>query len=167
MFFGCTRSKHEDFYTKEFTVLNKQLRETMVLKNGSRVSVVGGGPAGSFFAIHLLREAKQARRNITVTIIDKKIAQKPDKMLWELKGCNYCAGIISPRLHKELIKSGIKIPRELICEEFTHIWIHGLWKNFPLKIPEEEKMYSLFRGTLPLYMKDTTEGFDSFLLIKA
>lgn len=167
MFFGCTRSKYEDFYTKEFTVLNKQLRETMVLKNGSRVSVVGGGPAGSFFAIHLLREAKKARRNITVTIIDKKIAQKPDKMLWELKGCNYCAGIISPRLHKELIKNGIKIPRELICEEFTHIWIHGLWKNFPLKIPEEEKMYSLFRGTLPLDRKDTTEGFDSFLLKKA
>jgi len=126
--------------------------------------VIGGGPAGSFFAIHLIREAKKAGLDIRVTIVDKNLARRPNTRLPELKGCNNCAGILSPRLNKELMGIGIQIPDGLICEEFTHIWIHGLWKNFPLKIPSTQKMYSVFRGTLPVGRKDRTSGFDSFLL---
>ncbi len=51
--------------------------------------------------------------------------------------------------------------------EFSHIWIHGLWKNFPLKVPSPQKLYSIFRGVLPLDRKCRGDGFDNFLLEKA
>lgn len=137
------------------------------MTDGSHVSVVGGGPAGSFFAIHLLREAKQARRNVAVTIIEKKCARSHRGTPWLIRGCNFCAGGISPRLHDRMNKIGIRVPHELICEEFTHVWIHGLWKNFPLRILPGQKMYSVFRGTLPHDRGDATGGFDNFLLNRA
>ncbi|HXX22107.1 MAG TPA: FAD/NAD(P)-binding protein [Terriglobia bacterium] len=49
--------------------MSSQLR---ALENGDLVAVVGGGPAGSFFAIHLLREAKRLGRNIEVVIVEKR-----------------------------------------------------------------------------------------------
>lgn len=61
----------------------------------------------------------------------------------------------------------IRLPNKLICEEFTHVWIHGLWKNFPLRIPPGQRMYSVFRGTLPRDRKDWSGGFDHFILNKA
>jgi flavin-dependent dehydrogenase len=147
--------------------LNKQRHKPTVLKDESHVSIIGGGPAGSFFAILLLQQAKQANRSIAVTIIEKKSASEPTKEPWQIKGCNCCAGGIAPRLHDKMKKIGIRLPHEIICEEFTHVWIHGLWKNFPLRIPPEQKMYSVFRGTLPSDRKDASGGFDNFILNKA
>lgn len=139
----------------------------MRLKNGSKILILGGGPAGALFAIHLLGQSKQANLDITVTIIEKKMVQQPGHFPCKLKGCNYCAGIISPRLHDALEEIGLSLPRELICEEFSHIWIHGLWKNFPLKLSPGQHMYSLFRGSLPLDRQDRAEGLDGFLLSQA
>jgi flavin-dependent dehydrogenase len=139
----------------------------MRLQHGSKVVVLGGGPAGALFAIHLLRQSQQAGIHITVTIIDKKAVQPSGTLPFKLRGCNYCAGIISPRLHDALDKSGIPLPEKLICEEFSHIWIHGLWKNFPLKLPPGQRMYSLFRGSLPRDRRDRTTGLDGFLLNQA
>ncbi|MGD9364270.1 MAG: hypothetical protein PVH87_01125 [Desulfobacteraceae bacterium] len=139
----------------------------MRLKNGSKILILGGGPAGALFAIHLLGQSKQANLDITVTIIEKKLVQQPGHFPCKLKGCNYCAGIISPRLHDALEEIGLSLPRDLICEEFSHIWIHGLWKNFPLKLSPDQHMYSLFRGSLPLDRRDMAEGLDGFLLSQA
>jgi flavin-dependent dehydrogenase len=136
----------------------------MRLEKGGKVSILGGGPAGALFAIHLLMHSKQASLDLAVTIIDKKAVQDPGKLPCKLKGCNYCAGIISPRLNNALEKSGISLPEELIWEEFSHIWIHGLWKNFPLKLPQNQHMYSVFRGALPLDRRKRTDGLDGFLL---
>lgn len=134
------------------------------LLDDSRIVILGGGPSGSFLAIRLFTEAAKAQKNIKITIIDDKL---PRQKKCELKGCNYCAGIVSPRLDKALLDNNIKIPEELICEQFSHIWFHGLWKNFPLKIPSDQKMYSLFRGAFPTDRPDSVQGFDSFLLSQA
>jgi len=147
--------------------LNRLAREILTLEDGNRITVLGGGPSGAFFAIHVLREAKNANKNIKVTIIDKRMVLEPGRPLKELKGCNFCAGIISPRLEKELIKNRLKLPKEVICEKFTHIWIHGLWKNFPLRVPPGQEVLSVFRGTLPPKREGKTLGLDAFLLKKA
>ena len=63
-------------------------------------------PSGALFAIQLLLHSKRANLELTVTIIDKKIVQHSGKSPCHLEGCNYCAGIISPRLHNALGKSG-------------------------------------------------------------
>ena len=141
-----------------------QFQDTAALKDGSHVAVIGGGPAGSFFAIHLLREAKQRNRQITVTLIEKKALWEPPQTERRARSCNYCAGGISTRLHQKLERCGIRLPDQLICQVFTHIWIHGSWKNFPLRIPPQQKMYSVFRGTLPDDRAAPSGGFDHFIL---
>ena len=147
--------------------MNKQAGTTARLKDKSRILVIGSGPAGSFFAIHLLREAKKAKKTVRVTLIDKRATQNFPKAEWTLQGCNFCAGVISPRLYNELNKTNLKLPWEVVCTEFSHIWIHGLWKNFPLKVPSPQKLCSVFRGVLPLDRKGQGKGFDNFLLEKA
>ncbi len=139
----------------------------MQIENGSHILILGGGPAGALLAFHLLLHSEQASLDITVTIIDKKVVKHPENEPCRLEGCNYCAGIISPRLNSALIKSGISLPRELICEEFSHIWIHGRWKNFPLKLPRQQHMFSLFRGSLPPDRQQGMDGLDGFLIDQA
>ena len=137
------------------------------LRNGSKIVVLGGGPAGSFFAIHLLKLAKKFQKDIRITIIDKCIPRDPSGQIQKFRGCNFCAGIISPRLQEELAKNNIRLPSEVICENFTHIWIHGLWKNFPFKVPAGQEVFSVFRGTLPPKRGQYIQGLDDFLLKKA
>ncbi|CCK80083.1 NAD(P)/FAD-dependent oxidoreductase [Desulfobacula toluolica] len=138
-----------------------------ILKDKSRVLVVGCGPAGSLFAIKLLREAKETRKTLSITLIDSRVIQEPFSNEWTLKGCNFCAGVISPRLYNALAKNSLKPPQEVVNTEFSHIWIHGLWKNFPLKVPSFQKVCSVFRGILPPDRPPWDKGFDNFLLKKA
>ncbi len=137
------------------------------LKDGDTVAVVGGGPSGTFFSIHLLREAKKLNRAINVVLIEKKDVPGPDKEPRCIKGCNYCAGGISPRLNELLTRSGIHVPPEVVQGEIERVWIHGLWKNFPLKVPKEMRMYSVLRGSLPARQEGGINGFDGFLLKSA
>ncbi len=135
--------------------------------NGDRVAVVGGGPAGSFFAIHLLREARQLDRKIEVVIVEKRRPSDLNFESFQCRGCNYCAGIISPRLNEVLIENNIAVPEDIVQERIDHVWIQGQWKNFRLQVPEHHRMYSVYRGSLPGKRGGRPTGFDGFLLGEA
>ena len=134
------------------------------LQNDDRVAVVGGGPAGSFFAIHLLRAAKRLGRNIEVVIIEKRGPTDTCSEDFQCRGCNFCAGLISPRLNKILDDHGLVIPEEIIQGRIDYVWIQGQWKNFRLRVPKDMRMYSVFRGSLPGRRSGRPAGFDGFLL---
>ena len=134
------------------------------LQNDDRVAVVGGGPAGSFFAIHLLREARRLGRNIEVVIIEKRGPTDPCSEDFQCRGCNFCAGLISPRLNKILDDHGLVVPEEIIQGRIDYVWIQGQWKNFRLRVPNDMRMYSVFRGSLPGRRSGRPAGFDGFLL---
>jgi len=134
------------------------------LQNDDRVAVVGGGPAGSFFAIHLLRAAKRLGRNIEVVIIEKRGPTDPCSEDFQCRGCNFCAGLISPRLNEILDDHGLVVPEEIIQGRIDYVWIQGQWKNFRLRVPNDLRMYSVFRGSLPGRRSGRPAGFDGFLL---
>ncbi len=133
-------------------------------KDKRRIAVVGGGPAGSFFAIFLLREARHLNQELDVVIVERKSLLKPEGDHWWCKGCNFGAGGVSPRLSNIMERSRIHIPPEIIRGEINRIWIQGMWKNIPLKVPKQMKMYSVFRGSLPFKLKDQQPGLDAVLL---
>jgi flavin-dependent dehydrogenase len=137
------------------------------LQNGDRVAIVGGGPAGSFFAITLLREARRLNRCLDVVIVEKRGPTSHGSDDFQCKGCNFCAGLISPRLNEVLGAQGLTVPDEIIQGRIDYVWIHGQWKNFRLRVPQDMRMYSVFRGSLPGRRLGRPAGFDGFLLGEA
>lgn len=130
------------------------------------MAVVGGGPAGSFFAIHLLRRARELGRAIDVLIFEKKrevCFYKPSVLCWR-EGCNYCAGGISPRLADILRANGIVIPADVIESRATEVIVHGDWKSIQLPVPRNREMLSVFRGSRPRKRADRHANLDTFLL---
>jgi flavin-dependent dehydrogenase len=137
------------------------------LQNDDAVAIVGGGPAGSFFAIYLLWEAKRLNRHLDVVIVEKRGPVEFSAGGVQQRGCSFCAGGISPRLHEILEEHDLVVPDEIIQGRFDHVWIQGQWKNFRLRVPKGEKMYAVFRGSLPSRRSGRLGGFDGFLLGEA
>ena len=125
---------------------------TIALPDGARIVVVGGGPAGAFFAIHALRRARELGKKLDVLILERKRElnfYQPALLSVAWEGCNYCAGGISPRLADALRASDLSLPPDIVEGSATAITVHGDWKSVELPIPEGRKMLSVFRGSRP------------------
>jgi len=140
------------------------------LADGATVVVVGGGPAGSFFAIRALRRARSLGRTLDLIVLEKKrevCFYQPMVPCGSWEGCNYCAGGISPRLADVLKQDDLELPDDVVEGRATEITVHGDWKSIQLPIPEGREMLSVFRGSRPRQRPDRYSNFDSFLLNRA
>ena len=63
------------------------------LTDGSRVAVIGGGPAGSFFTYFLLDLCERLDIKIHLDVFEAYSFTKPGPA-----GCNHCGGIVSESL---------------------------------------------------------------------
>ena len=136
----------------------------MKLINGSRVVIVGGGPAGSFTAIHLLNFATRAHLEIEVTILEPRDFKKPGP-----QGCNKCAGILSSTLISNLKSLGLELPSELIQAELTNYTLHLDDLLITLQKPNgNRRIASVYRGSGPRLGEPAYPiSFDSWLLDQA
>lgn len=137
------------------------------LKDGATVAIVGGGPAGSFAALHLLRRAAGQERNIRVVIFERRCgpqADVADGLAGPYKGCPQCAGGISPRLHEAIDALGIELPPAVIQADISVITVQGNWKSIYLPVPGDRPMSSVYRGTLPFGQHSPGDCFDAMLL---
>ncbi len=141
--------------------------QSTLLQNGDCVAIVGGGPAGSFFARHLLKESRRLNRLLDVVIIEKHKPINQGTKDFQIRGCNFCAGLVSPRLNEILHQQGFAVPEEIIQGRIDYVWVHGQWKNFRLRVPRGMQMYSVFRGSLPAGRGVGAFGFDEYLLGEA
>jgi len=136
----------------------------LTLQNGSRVCVVGGGPAGSFAALHLLRLAQARGLSLEVLIFEPRNfrARGP-------AGCNRCAGILSSRLLAGLTDLGVSLPPEVIQAYIRAYEAHLDGEVYPIETPTPgSEIVSVYRGGGPRLGHSAGEAsFDDFLLKQA
>ncbi len=134
------------------------------LKDGDRVAVIGGGPAGSFFANFLLRGATIAGLRLEVTVFDGKDFEEKGP-----RGCNMCAGVISSSLLDHLETSGIDIPAGRIQAEIEGYRCMLPEREYTLGPPDAaRRILSVFRGNGPKFSDFTSNvSFDEVLLEQA
>jgi flavin-dependent dehydrogenase len=134
------------------------------LQNGSRVCVVGGGPAGSFAALHLLRLAQARGLSLEVLIFEPRNFKERGPA-----GCNRCAGVLSSRLLAGLTDLGLSLPTEVVQAYIRAYEAHLDGEVYPIESPTPgSEIVSVYRGGGPRLGHSAGEAsFDDFLLRQA
>ncbi|MBF0441097.1 MAG: hypothetical protein HQK54_04265 [Oligoflexales bacterium] len=124
-------------------------QRNVTLKNGSRICIVGGGPAGCFAAMHAQKLG--AERGLEFEIIVFDIAETPKGQIY----CKGCAGILSSRLQRGLQELNIELDRSVIQEEIVSYVVHVPGAAFIVNKPlSEQSVLSVYRGSHPCTKRD-------------
>lgn len=135
------------------------------LRNGDRVIVVGGGPAGSVAALHLLELARQEGIELRVVIYEPRDFFTPGAT----RNCKGCAGILSAGALRHMAELGLTIPPEVIQSELRVYEIHVAGQVTVMEQPvPERQILSVYRGSGPRHHRGPPlVSFDGFLLSRA
>jgi flavin-dependent dehydrogenase len=136
--------------------------EGLYLHNGSRIAIVGAGPAGTFFAHFALKLAQQKGLQITVTLFDGKSFMRLGP-----PGCNMCAGVISETLYARLAEEGIHLPEGRVQRSIDAYHLYTRDFHLPLTHPEGKRgaIRTVYRGSGPRFWSARSDvSFDDFLL---
>ncbi len=139
---------------------NIKIKDDFELKSGSKVCVIGGGPAGSFFTYFLLDIAERLGVDIQLDNIEAKNFMKVGPV-----GCNHCGGIISESLVQLLSAEGINIPTTVVRHGIDSYVMHTDDRNVKIETPlHEKRIASVFRGSGPIGSTSTEwNSFDKYL----
>jgi flavin-dependent dehydrogenase len=134
----------------------------MRLRVGSRIAVIGGGPAGSFFAHFARNWADRLDLPVSLTIFDGKdfLARGP-------RGCNLCAGVIAGSLETRLRTEGLSLPEQRIISRVEGYALHVEDDILRLTCRENSNVpiATVFRGNGPRYASfPDVVSFDDYLL---
>lgn len=139
-------------------------RDSLRLETGSKVAIVGGGPAGSFFALYLMRYAREMGIQPDVTIYQERDFDQPGP-----KGCKGCAGILSLSMLKNLKELELTLPGEIIQTKVERYTVHSPYVSISISNPEKgTAIASIYRGSGPrISHLQSTRSFDGWLLGEA
>jgi NADH dehydrogenase len=131
------------------------------IETGSRVAIIGGGPAGSLFALYFLHYAAEKGVDSELTIYNLRNFDDPGP-----KGCKGCAGILSVPLLKNLEELGLTVPKEIIQTRIEQYTVHSPYASISLSNPEKEiQIASVYRGCGPRISGcESLISFDGWLL---
>ena len=135
------------------------------LRNGDRVIIAGGGPAGSFAALHLLALARQAGLECQVDIYEPRDLFTPGAS----HTCKGCAGILSAGALERMASLGLTLPPEVIQSELRVYQVHVAGQTTTIEQPVAgRKIVSVYRGVGPRRgIGPPPASFDAFLLGRA
>ncbi|MCL7959615.1 MAG: hypothetical protein M8861_05405, partial [marine benthic group bacterium] len=130
------------------------------LTDGSRVAVVGGGPAGSFFSLFLLKMAQSLDLDVEVDIYEPRSFGHCGPA-----GCNHCGGIVSESLVQILAAEGINLPPEVVQRGIESYVVHMDVGSVAIQSPSgEQRIAALYRGNGPREGGDSPwDSFDGYL----
>lgn len=133
----------------------------LMLENGCRIGVVGGGPAGSFFSYFLLEMAQNLGIDIQLDIYEPRDFSRPGPA-----GCNMCGGIVSESLVQALAAEGIMLGPDVIQRAIDSYSLHMDVGDVCILTPRREKrIASVHRGGGPCGSTPTKcGGLDGYLL---
>lgn len=133
----------------------------MSLSNGSRIGIIGGGPAGSFFAFFLLKMARSVGMEVSVDLYEPRLFQHRGPA-----GCNHCGGIISESLVQLLAAEGIDLPPSVVQRGIESYVLHTDVGVVRIETPTREKrIAAVYRGNGPRQSEEIKiQGFDGHLL---
>jgi flavin-dependent dehydrogenase len=118
---------------------------SMELADGSRIGVIGGGPAGSLFAYFASKFAQQMELDLTVDIYEPRDFSKPGSA-----GCNMCGGIVSETLVQALAIEGITIPGGVVQRGIDSYLLHTDRQSVRIDTPlHEKRIAAVHRGGGP------------------
>ena len=138
------------------------MSKSLSLRDGSRIAIIGGGPAGAFFAHFAQKYAEELGINTTITIFDGK-----DFLLRGPKGCNLCAGVISESLNAKLRDEGIFLPDKRIINQLEGYCLHAEGRTIYLSHTDNktDRINTVFRGNGPRFSSfPDIISFDDFIM---
>lgn len=135
--------------------------QDLQLSDGSRIGVVGGGPAGSFFSILVFDLARRMGLDVAVDIYEPRNYDTPGP-----PGCNMCGGIISETLVQNLAAEGIPLPPTIVQRGIDSYNLHMDVGDVLIETPlQEKRIGAVYRGPGPRDIQEIKWGsFDGHLL---
>jgi flavin-dependent dehydrogenase len=134
---------------------------SLPLEDGSRIGVIGGGPAGSLFAYFALVFAERLGLDLRVDIYEPRDFSKPG-----LDGCNMCGGVVSESLIQAMALEGINLPSTVVQRGIDSYVLHTKDAIVRLDTPlQEKRIATVHRGSGPTDARKVAGGgLDGFLL---
>ncbi len=134
--------------------------QDLQLRDGSRVAVIGGGPAGSFFSYFLLEMARTMGLSLQVDIYEPRDFRSQGPT-----GCNMCGGIVSESLVQNLATEGIHFS-DVVQRSIDSYFLHMDVGNVRIRTPQgEHRIASVHRGGGPRgNLRIDGGGLDAYLL---
>ncbi len=150
----------ETHRSDDWLVDSNRYRKVPALKltDGSRVAVIGGGPAGSLFAHFLLSMAKLTDLDLEVDLYE------PRDFIDDTRSpCNMCGGIISETLVQNLAADGINLPPGVVQRGIESYVLHINGQRVRINTPVQEKrIASVYRGMGPRNLAPELKTWASF-----
>ncbi len=134
--------------------------DALKLVSGSRVAVVGGGPAGSFFSYFLLSMAQTMDLELRLDMFEPR-----DFSVQGPAGCNMCGGIVSESLVQNLATEGIQLS-DTVQRSIDSYFLHMDVGHVRIRRPAgEHRIASVHRGGGPRgAMRIEGGGLDGHLM---
>ncbi len=134
---------------------------TLQLQDGSRVAVIGGGPAGSMFSYFLLDAAHRLDLKLELDIYEPRDFTLPGPA-----GCNMCGGIVSESLVQNLAAEGINLPPSVVQRGIDSYELHMDVGDVHIETPlHEKRIAAIHRGAGPRGIREINKcGLDQYLL---
>lgn len=132
----------------------------MPLEDGSRIAVIGAGPAGSMFSYFLSKMASTVALDVEIDLYEPR-----QFCMRGPAGCNHCGGIVSESLVQRLATEGIALPNDVVQRGIETYTLHMDVGQVEIETPlQERRIAAIFRGNGPRNSElSDTRSFDGYL----